>query len=197
MDEPVDPRILRTQMAVRDAVRRLIRESGFEAVTHQRVAQAAGVGRASVYRHWPDRADLLADALIHGASESGPASSSGHLETDLTRELGRLQAILNDSPFVPELLALLGRAEWDPPLRDLKKNLLRRGTGGLRHALGAAVARGDIEPSLDVDDVIARLAGPMFYQRLLADHTIENAFVAGIVTEAIDGWALTNRSRTG
>jgi hypothetical protein len=77
------------------------------------------VGRASVYRHWPDRVDLLLDGLADVQPEPLAWTSSGDLAADLTRELGRLQRILDDSPFVPELVALLGRAEWDPPLRDL------------------------------------------------------------------------------
>lgn len=178
-----DPRVARTRAAVRAAVRSLVQQSGFEAVTHQRVAEVAGVGRASVYRHWPDRVDLLVDALIDTAPESSPPPSSGDLATDLARELHRLQRILNDSPFVPQLLTLLGRAEWDPPLRDLKRRLLSRGIGGLRQALEDAAARGDLTPPPDIDDAIARLAGPLFYRRLLADSTIDDAFVGTVIAE--------------
>lgn len=178
-----DPRVARTRAAVRAAVRSLVQQSGFEAVTHQRVAEAAGVGRASVYRHWPDRVDLLVDALIDTGPESSPPPSSGDLATDLARELQRLQRILNDSPFVPQLLTLLGRAEWDPPLRDLKRRLLSRGIGGLRQALEDASARGDLTPPPDIDEAIARLAGPLFYRRLLADSTIDDAFVSTVIAE--------------
>ena len=178
-----DPRVARTRAAVRAAVRRLVHESGFEAVTHQRVAAAAGVGRASVYRHWPHRADLLLDGLADVEPEPSSWTSSGDLAADLERELGRLQRILNDSPFVPELLALLGRAEWDPPLRALQQRLLRQGTGGLRQALEHGVARGDLPGDLDIDEASARLAGPLFYQRLLANQTIDDAFVAAVVAD--------------
>src|SRR5690606_32777026 len=105
----------------------------------------------------------------------------------------RLQRILNDSPFVPQLLTLLGRAEWDPPLRDLKRSLLLRGTGGLRQALEGAVARGDLGPSVDIDDAIARLAGPLFYRRLFADHAIEDSLVGGIVAEVTGRWTVDHR----
>lgn len=176
-----DPRVARTRAAVRAAVRTLVQQSGFEAVTHQRVAEEAGVGRASVYRHWPDRVDLLVDALIDTGPESSPPPSSGDLATDLARALHRLQRILNDSPFVPQLLTLLGRAEWDPPLRDLKRRLLSRGIGGLRQALEDAAGRGELTPLPDIDDTIARLAGPLFYRRLLADSTIDDAFVSTVI----------------
>ncbi len=185
MDETLDPRVVRTRTAVLDAVRRLVRESGFEAVTHQRVSKEAGVGRASVYRHFPDRADLLVGALIDAAPEPDPAPPSGRLVDDVIRELQRLRRILNDSPFVPQLLTLLGRAEWDPPLLDLKRNLVFRGTAGVRRVLEDGIARGELDPSTDIDDTIARLAGPLFFRRLLTDRTIDDRFVGLVVADII------------
>jgi AcrR family transcriptional regulator len=78
-----DPRVARTRDAVVAAVRDLVQAAGIEAVTHQRVAEVAGVGRASVYRHWPDRTHLLLDALADLPAETGDWSSSGDLAADL------------------------------------------------------------------------------------------------------------------
>lgn len=187
-DESSDPRVVRTREAVRDAVRALVREAGFEAVTHQRVATEAGVGRATVYRHWPDRTHLLLDALAE-TEVPQVASSSGDLVTDLTRELGRLQRILSDSPLVPELVALIGRAEWQPELREVKASLLAKGTAGLRRALVAGVERGEIRSETDLDTAIAQLAGPLFYRRLLAHRPIEDELVADVVESFVEGAA--------
>jgi AcrR family transcriptional regulator len=178
--EAVDPRVARTREAVLAAVRRLVRDSGIEGVTHQRVAEEADVGRASVYRHWPERVDLLLDAL-GGVGEPGPWSSSGSLEQDLERELRRLQGILNSSPLVPELIALIGRAEWEPALRALKQQLLGQGTNGLRRSLEEGIARGELPSDLRIDDALATLAGPLFFQRLLADRGIHADFVRALV----------------
>jgi AcrR family transcriptional regulator len=53
----VDPRVVRTRLAVLEAATMLLRTEGPGAVTHARVAEAAGVGRATIYRHWPDQGD--------------------------------------------------------------------------------------------------------------------------------------------
>jgi AcrR family transcriptional regulator len=45
------------------AARELLVGEGPGAVTHQRVAQEAGVGRATVYRHWPRPEQLLLDVM--------------------------------------------------------------------------------------------------------------------------------------
>lgn len=181
VDQEDDPRVVRTRRAVREAVRSLVQRAGFEAVSHQQVAEEAGIGRATVYRHWPNRTDLLLDAL---AEVEAPREwqSSGDLATDLARELERLQRTLGGSPLVPELVALIGRAEWDPELRETKTELLASGTAGLRRTLEAAIERRELPADLELDTTIARLAGPLFYRRVLAHAPLEDAFVAQIIT---------------
>lgn len=180
-DDDTDPRVARTREAVRTAVRRVLRAEGIEAVTHQRVAEAAGVGRASVYRHWPDRPHLVIDALTGAVPDPTGWRSTGDLARDLAVEVGRLQGVLNDSPFVPDLVALIGRAEWEADLRDLKARLLDQGTSGLRRALEHGVACHDLPTGADVDEAVAALAGPLFYQRVLAHRRITDDFVARVV----------------
>jgi AcrR family transcriptional regulator len=182
--DDLDPRVARTREAVLDAVRTLVQRDGVEAVTHQRVAVEAGIGRATVYRHWPDRTHLLLDAL---AEPDDPESwtGSGDLVVDLTRELGRLQRILTGSPFVPELAALLGRSEWEPALRELEGQLLAHGTAGLRRSLQQAIDRDELPADLDVDAALARLAGPLFYRRMLAHRPVEDRLVDEVVTSFV------------
>jgi len=178
---PQDPRVARTRQAVREAVRSLVQRAGFEAVSHQQVSAEAGVGRATVYRHWPTRTDLLLDALTEVETPHG-WQSSGDLAADLATELGRMQRTLSGSPLIPELVALIGRAEWDHEMRDTKTRLLERGTAGLRRSLEAAVERHELPPDLDLDATLARLAGPLFYRRVLAHAPLDDPFITGIVT---------------
>ena len=180
-----DPRVARTRDAVRDAVRSLVQRSGFEAVSHQQVAEEAGLGRATVYRHWPSRTDLLLEALAGVEEAPRPWESRGDLAADLTEGLERLRRALA-SPLVPELVALIGRAEWDLELRDTKLELLATGTAGLRRSLEAGLERGELPADLDVDATIARLAGPLLYRRVLAHAPIDDAFVATIVAGFVD-----------
>lgn len=183
--DDVDPRVARTRQAVREAVRRLVQRAGFDAVSHQQVAAEAGIGRATVYRHWPRRTDLLLDALAE-VEVPRDWEGTGDLGTDLARELGRMQRTLSSSPLVPGLAALIGRAEWDPELRETKAELLAVGTAGLRRALEAAIDRGELPADHDLDTTIARLAGPLFYRRVLAHAPLDDALVTTIITAYLD-----------
>lgn len=183
--DAVDPRVARTRDAVLAAVRDLVRQAGIEAVTHQRVAEKAGVGRASVYRHWPDRTHMLLDALADLPAGAEDWSSSGDPASDVLAELGRLQRILNDSPFVPQLAALLSGAESDPGLRSLEQRLLAQGTARLREAVEHGIEHGHLPDRMDSATAVALLAGPIFYQRLLAKEPIADDFVATIVDRLV------------
>src|SRR5258707_9965754 len=58
-----DPRAARSGEAILAAAYDLLAREGRGAITHQRVARQAGVGRATVYRHWAAPQDLLRDVL--------------------------------------------------------------------------------------------------------------------------------------
>src|SRR5437667_9583381 len=63
MSPPPDPRTTRSRDAILNAARTLLLCDGPAGVTHQRVAAEAGVGRATVYRHWPQPEQLLLDVM--------------------------------------------------------------------------------------------------------------------------------------
>ncbi|GHK00071.1 hypothetical protein SY2F82_18680 [Streptomyces sp. Y2F8-2] len=65
-EDRTDPRLLRSREAMVAAATALLTEGGLEAVTHQTVATRAGVGRTTVYRHWPSLLDLRLAALEAG-----------------------------------------------------------------------------------------------------------------------------------
>ncbi len=62
--QATDPRAARSREAILAAAFDLLAREGPGAITHQRVAQQAGVGRATVYRHWAAPEDLLRDVLF-------------------------------------------------------------------------------------------------------------------------------------
>ena len=107
----VRSRTAQSREAILDAVAALIHEEGAASVTHQRVAERAGVGRATVYRHWPNPADLLADALARTNLEflePAPGTLVERLRADMHRIAGELNAL----PDTDELLAQLLGPLW-------------------------------------------------------------------------------------
>lgn len=156
----VDPRVVRTVDAVLTAARGLMVEAGLEAITHQKVAQRAGVGRRTVYRHWPTRSELLHDAL---SGASFPTyEPTGDLAADVRTHLDQLRDALVHGPLAFVVLALGERSTIDPEFAALRARLVDAGCEPLRRVLGEAAQRGDL-PGADVEQLVAELEGPLFY----------------------------------
>ena len=85
-DPTVDPRVTRTRHAVLAAAREVLLDEGWEGVTLGRVAERSGYARTTLYRHWPQRLDLLRD-LIREEARLAHTTPMGDLRDDLVAEL--------------------------------------------------------------------------------------------------------------
>ena len=74
--ELASPRAQRTRAALLRAMRELVEEQGFEAVTMNAVAERAGVTRRSLYLHFASRADLVAALFDYIVEVEGLAAST-------------------------------------------------------------------------------------------------------------------------
>jgi AcrR family transcriptional regulator len=99
-DADADARILRAAVE-------LLTEVGAEATTMSAVIERSGVARATIYRRWPNREELLIAALreIKGR---GPITLSGDLETDIARSAEQARHTLAEERF-RSILPLLAR----------------------------------------------------------------------------------------
>lgn len=134
----VDGRVVRTRNDVLRTAIQVLLDEGWEAVTHQHVAQVAGYSKATVYTHWPTRGDLIRDAFTRFGDMPHHAPT-GDLRTDLITELlcyregmvehqlDRALAVLSDlTHSVPELVAVRDKLVIDGErvVRDLLEPVL-------------------------------------------------------------------------
>jgi len=173
MDLPADPRAVRSREAILVAARRLLAGEGPAAITHQRVAQQAGVGRATVYRHWPRSEQLLLDVMA-GADLPFFREPETPVRPWLHRELRKLA----DELALPEVsavaLTLMHGALWDRQILLQRDHFIRTINERIDAALALAATNREIDPSVDPTDVSAMLVGPIVYR---------TAMQAGAVTE--------------
>jgi AcrR family transcriptional regulator len=180
MDRGPDPRVMRSREAALSAVREILAEQGLTGVTHVAVAARSGVGRTTLYRHWPDVASLIRDAIDERIGQAR-SPRSGVLRADLISELNGLRTLLHDRASEHTMRAVLERAPFDSAFAALKENLYRSGSAGFRTILRAATKAGDLPTGIDIPLTIDQLAGPLFYRRLFAGLEIDEAYVEAVV----------------
>lgn len=190
----MDPRVERTRGSALEAARRLLVDEGVDAVTHLRVADEAGVGRRTLYRHWPDALSLLRDTLAHAEVPHAPVT--GDLRTDLVGHLDALRLALQQGHlgFVVNLLG--ERSRLDPAFETLRAELTEQGCEPLRLLLRSAVRDGRLPGDLDLRAALADLEGPVFYRCMVRRERIARSALPALVDRFLDHPPLHARSTT-
>ncbi len=163
-----------------DAARRLLVEQGWDSVTHARVAGAAGVGRATAYRHWPTAMELALEAATLEAEDSRPAKT-GDLRTDLTAELCNLKTALTERGLKALILLITERAAYNDEFLKIRQQLHRRGVGPVRAVLRDAIRRKALRPSTNVDELISSLVGPLMFEIVMLDRPFPDRRIATLI----------------
>ena len=103
--------------AIRAAILQVLAESGYAGLTMDAVAAAAGVGKATIYRRWRTKSDLVADAVAELSQASIDPPDTGSLEGDLRVLLRWLVGAVN-GPLGAATLSLLSALPHEPGLRE-------------------------------------------------------------------------------
>jgi len=152
--------------AIRRAALTLFIDQGVEGMSIEAVAAKAGVGKASIYRRWQSKEELVIDAVIEVFADP-PIPHTGHVRDDLVQSTRDLQALMSSSPtgdVFPRMAAEVARrtplgrlyaARVIGPRRTVFEETLRRG-----------VARGELSSAIDVDLTVDHLVGTLLLRKL-------------------------------
>jgi AcrR family transcriptional regulator len=184
-----DPRALRSRAAALAAATELLVEGGPENVTHATVAKRAGIGRATVYRHWPDQQTLLIDALANDVRPLLTFDDSP-VRDQLVAQLERQTDWLNQSVSASVIATVIERAERDENARRIREDMFGLEDQHFTEALMAAVQRGELRTGVQahVRQLISRIIGPLFFRRSMLGERLDKDTVAGEVDTALAPW---------
>ena len=174
------PRIERSKAAILAATLALLAEEGVGGLTVDAVAARAGVGKATVYRHWASRSELIVDAISSLVTED-EAVDHGSLRGDLEAAYGRIVHVCGTSVMAQVLPTLAEAASRDPELAQVHKDFVARRRHHLVAALERAAERGELRPGLDLAVVADLVAGPMFYKRLVHHQAPDEAYARALL----------------
>lgn len=185
-----DPRVERTRQAALRAASAILEEHGWEAVTHVAVSERSGVGRSTLYRHWPDATALLME-VIAAMAVVGQRAPTGDVRVDLVAQLERFRERLHDPVCERAMATVMERAAVDPGFSDVRAAITADATRPIRRILQAAAARGELDITAGIDVLVAQLAGPLAFRRLFARRPVTRRFV----DEIVDSFLVAHRPR--
>ncbi|MCS7483034.1 TetR/AcrR family transcriptional regulator [Umezawaea endophytica] len=181
-----DPRSTRSRTAILTAARALLLKEGPAAVTHQRVAQEAGIGRATVYRHWAQPEQLLL-AAMSGSDLPYFRDPTPPVRPWLRDQLRAMATEMALPEVVAVTLTLMQGAVWSPQIADQRNHAIAAITDRLRAALEIAATTGELTADVSPDDAASLLIGPLVYRTAMQAGTVPDA----LIDRLLDGIGLS------
>jgi len=166
---PGRPRSTRADEAIIEAVLDLLADgTPVELVSIEAVAAKAGVGKATIYRRWPNKDALLLDA-VRALKGPPPEPAGVSVRDDLIMLAGAANRN-QDSRAVRIMPCLIPEVHRNPQHYRLYQEIVEQRRAVMRRVLERGVASGELRPDTDIELAMALLTGPMLIQKLLRWH---------------------------
>jgi AcrR family transcriptional regulator len=160
------PRDPSRDSVIRAAILRLLADVGYGALTMDAVASEAGVGKATIYRRWRTKQDLVVDTISDLNRAEASAPDTGSLEGDLRQMLRSLVSVIN-GPTGAATLSLLSTVPHQPALAEAFRNgPLAVWRQAFEEIWARAEGRGEVRPGV-AGSVAAETTSALLVQRWL------------------------------
>jgi AcrR family transcriptional regulator len=175
------PRPASIQAAVLDVLAAV----GYRGLTMDQVAAVAGVSKATIYRRWPSKVDLLVSVIDQATDDSLSGIDTGSLHDDLVALLDALAGILA-GPGGGASRALLGVLDDEPVLADAyRRGPLARWDRAFQDAFDRAAARGEVARGTGRTLAAEAGAGILVQRWLTTGQDVRGDFAARVVDEVM------------
>jgi len=192
---PGRPRSARVDRAILDATMDLLAADGFDGLTMEGIAERAGVGKATLYRRYKSRTEVVV-ATVAAFVEEITIPDTGMVEEDLI--LLEQQAVEvyqgRAGRVLPGLLAAMAAS---PDVAEaMRTGFLRARRQALATVVERGVARGELREDTNVELALDLLGGPLFYRLLVTGGSLDD-LARGVVRIMLHGMASSMEARKG
>lgn len=163
---------------------RLLQEHGYDRLTVDAVAASARASKATVYRRWPSKAELVLAAFIEGIRKVAVPPNTGNLRDDLLR-LGEL-ICREVGQHASTIRAVLVEVSRNPALNDvLQHQFVDHRKALIQYILQQAVDRGEISSAAISDELWDLLPGYLIFRSIIPNRPPTQDTVQALVDDVI------------
>ena len=178
---PGRPRSEQAEQAIIEATLDVFAEKGFEGVCVELVATRAGVGKATIYRRWPNKEELLLAAFASLKSPF-PEPKGVSVRDDLLAMVEVMCADKADPRKARRYALLLGEGEKYPRLMArYKETVVQPRRDAMRAVIRRGIETGELRPDTDVEIAMLSLTGAIMSLEKSQDGTFNGDFAARLV----------------
>jgi AcrR family transcriptional regulator len=189
------PREQRADRAILAAALELIAEQGARDLRMDDIADRARVGKATIYRRYRSKDELVTAAVAALVSEI-QVPDTGSTRGDLLALMRRAVEVYSRSVEAAVMPSLVDAMSRDAGIaRTVREGFLAGRRAALRAVLERGVERGDLRADLDLELALDVLGGPLFYRLLITGGPIDRGLADGVVELILRGFAPAGPSR--
>ncbi len=158
----------------------LLQEHGYDRLTVDAVATTARASKATIYRRWPTKAELVLAAFVEGTRQVAVDPDTGTLRDDLL-QLGE-SICTHVSAHASTIRAVLVEVSRSAKLDAImQEQFLDQRKALMTHVLEQAVNRGEIDASAITEDLWDVLPGYLIYRSVLTGRAPSRRTVRDLV----------------
>src|SRR5580698_7769127 len=176
------------QAILRSTLKLLKQQGGFPELSIEAIAADANVGKTTVYRWWPTKAALVADAFSASAEEELQFPNTGSVLGDMSLQMRRLIRIFR-SERGKVVAALLAGGQSDPELIEAFRDRFLWPRRQQAYAtLQRGIDRGELPSDSDLNLILDCLYGPIYMRFLIRHDKLEETYadqICGLVLESL------------
>lgn len=156
-------------MAILQATLELLAEVGYRALTVEQVRDRAGVGKATIYRRYGNKYELVRAAIDHLHHDLPVPEDTGSLRTDIRRILEAATVAAHETNATVVVPRLLAESAHEPELQALfYENIVAPRRRVIRTVFERGIERGEVREDLDVEIAMDMLVGSIMYRGLIS-----------------------------
>jgi AcrR family transcriptional regulator len=146
---------------------------GYGGVTIESVAARAGVGKSTIYRHWPDKLALMAEAFETFHQQMVPDLGGLSTLEAVALLIRHVADVVVDSTFSRCIPALIEGAERDPRVREFHHRYSAERRQALVDLIARGVEAGEVNEGVNPELATTALLGAVFYRRLMTERSFD------------------------
>jgi len=174
---PGRPRSERARKAVIQSTLALLNRVGFNELSMEAVASHAGVGKATIYRWWPNKAEMVIDSFVWAVEEELRFPTAGPVLASIHEQMRRW-AVVFRGPLGQIVATVIGAGQSDPEiLRAFQTHWVEPRRIEARRLLRLAMEKKELRDDLDPDSVLDLLYGPLYLRLLIKNAPLDKDFV--------------------
>lgn len=184
---PGRPRSDEARQAILSSTLTLLQAEGFEKLSIEGIAEHAGVGKATVYRWWPNKAALVIEAFLETIQPELNFPKNASVREAIHQQMRRLIRLMRGE-FGNMLRVIIGAGQSQPEMIEaIQKYWIAPRRKEARDLVMEAQNRGEIRSDISPDTILDILYGPLYFRLLIGHASIDCHFVDAIFDIAESG----------